>query len=165
MGGALQIKHDQYRRLSSGLGRSVELNPVRAGIVADSADYRWSSYGAKIGNRDEACLDDDPCYPGLAGSPEKRAARCAAWVKGATSEEEWPLIRQSLQRGQLTGGAHFVDEIARKVERRVEFRGQGRPKKAKNKSVPIYVRPHLRSFTFTQSPFTHIGEDRRGHSE
>jgi putative transposase len=37
--------------------------------------------------------------------------------------EEWPLIRQSLQRGQLTGNSRFVDEIARKIERRVEFRG------------------------------------------
>ncbi len=78
MGGALQIKHDQYRRLSSGLCRSVELNPVRAGIVTDFADYQWSSYGAKIGNRDEAWIDHDPCYPGLAGIPEKRAARYAA---------------------------------------------------------------------------------------
>jgi len=33
--------------------RYVELNPVRAGIVADPADYRWSSYGVKIGNRKE----------------------------------------------------------------------------------------------------------------
>ena len=31
--------------------RYVELNPVRAGIVADPIDYRWSSYGSKIGNK------------------------------------------------------------------------------------------------------------------
>lgn len=29
--------------------RYVELNPVRAGIVVDPVDYRWSSYGIKMG--------------------------------------------------------------------------------------------------------------------
>jgi len=117
--------------------RYVELNPVRAGIVAEPADYRWSSCGARSGIRDEAWLDHDPCYLALADSPEKRAASYAAWVKETIPEKEWPLIRQSLQRGQLTGSARFVDEIARKIERRVEFRGPGRPKKEKNKSVPF----------------------------
>jgi putative transposase len=27
----------------------IDLNPVRAGIVADPADYRWSSYGEAVG--------------------------------------------------------------------------------------------------------------------
>ncbi len=27
----------------------IELNPVRAGMVKDPADYRWSSYGEAIG--------------------------------------------------------------------------------------------------------------------
>jgi putative transposase len=109
--------------------RYVELNPVRAGIVADPADYRWSSYGVKIGNRKEELLDYDPCYLGLAGSEKKRAESYAAWVKETIAAEEWELIRKSLQRGQLTGSPRFVDEIEKKIERRVEFRGPGRPRK------------------------------------
>jgi hypothetical protein len=27
----------------------MDLNPVRAGIVKDPADYRWSSYGEAVG--------------------------------------------------------------------------------------------------------------------
>jgi len=105
--------------------RYVELNPVRAGIVADPADYRWSSYGVKIGNRKEELLDYDSCYLGLAASEKKRAESYAAWVKETIAAEEWDMIRKSLQRGQLTGSPRFVDEI----ERRVEFRGPGRPRK------------------------------------
>jgi putative transposase len=41
--------------------RCVELNPMHAGIVAGPADYRWSSYRAKIGIRSESRLDADPC--------------------------------------------------------------------------------------------------------
>ena len=29
----------------------IDLNPVRAGMVADPADYRWSSYGEAVGGR------------------------------------------------------------------------------------------------------------------
>jgi len=112
--------------------RYVELNPVRAGIVADPADYRWSSYGAKIGRREEDWLDYDPSYLGLADSPKTRAASYEAWVKGTIAAGEWALIRQSLQRGQLTGSSRFIDEIEKKIERRIEFRGQGRPKKVEN---------------------------------
>ena len=110
--------------------RYVELNPVRAGVVVDPADYRWSSYGMKISNQKKGWLDYDPCYMGLASREKERAEEYAGWVKGAIPEGEWSLIRQSLQRGQLTGSSRFVDEIEKKIARRVEFRGQGRPSKA-----------------------------------
>ena len=109
--------------------RYVELNPVRAGLVGLPEEYRWSSYGAKIGTKNEEWLDFDPFYLGLAGTAIKRAENYISWMEGTIPEGEWELIRQSLQRGQLTGGKRFVDEIEEKIERRVEFRGQGRPKK------------------------------------
>jgi putative transposase len=121
------ISTDAYLLVCS---RYVELNPVRAGIVADPRDYRWSSYGSKTGDKNEAWLDYDPCYMRLADNRKERAKRYMEWVKGIIPEGEWELIRQSLQRGQLTGSAQFVEEIAQKIERRVEFRGQGRPRKS-----------------------------------
>lgn len=109
--------------------RYVELNPVRAGIVGDPAGYRWSSYGSKIGNENQEWLDFDPSYMGLESSAKKRAETYREWVEETIPEGEWELIRQSLQRGQLTGSNKFVDEIEQKIEKRVEFRGQGRPRK------------------------------------
>jgi putative transposase len=50
-------------------------------------------------------------------------------VKGTLAPDEWHLFPQSLQREQLTGSSRFIDEIEQKIERRIEFRGQGRPKK------------------------------------
>jgi len=40
------------------------------------------------------------------------------------------LIRTAVNRNQPTGYYRFVDETARRVERRIEFRGQGRPRKS-----------------------------------
>lgn len=109
--------------------RYVELNPVRAGMVIDPLAYRWSSYGSKVGVHRQDWLDDDPCYLALADSPEERAVRYAAWLAETIPGDEVGHISLALQRGQLTGSMRFVDEIAAKIERRVEFRGPGRLKK------------------------------------
>jgi len=37
------------------------------------------------------------------------------------------LIREALQRGQLTGSTRFIDEIEAAMGLRIELRGQGRP--------------------------------------
>jgi putative transposase len=108
--------------------RYIELNPVRAGIVADPSEYRWSSYRSKVGVGDVMWQDFDPCYMALADDGQARGERYAEWVKGSIPNGEWSLIRQTLQRGQLTGSTRFVDEIEQKINRRVEFRGQGRPR-------------------------------------
>jgi putative transposase len=39
------------------------------------------------------------------------------------------LIREALQRGQLTGSARFTDQVEAIVRRRIEHRARGRPRK------------------------------------
>lgn len=56
--------------------RYIELNPVRAGLVAHPAEYRWSSFRANALGRQDALLTPHPCYYALARTPQ---ARCAAW--------------------------------------------------------------------------------------
>ena len=109
--------------------RYVELNPVRAGMVLDPLAYRWTSYGSKVGEHRQTWLDDDPCYLALADSPEERAVRYEAWLAETIPADEVEHISLALQRGQLTGSSRFVDEIAQKIDRRVEFRGPGRPRR------------------------------------
>jgi len=111
--------------------RYVELNPVRAGLVVDPLEYSWSSYASRIGANKLGWLDVDPCYLGLADSDVKREALYTEWVNGVLPDGELDHIRQSLQRGQLTGSTRFVDEIEQMIERRVENRGQGRPRKCR----------------------------------
>ena len=108
--------------------RYVELNPVRAGMVIDPAEYRWSSYGGKTGAAPQEWLDYDQYFLGLDNDAVIRSRKYEEWTKGGISEEELELIRKSIQRGQLTGSQRFVDEIEQKTNRRVEFRGQGRPR-------------------------------------
>jgi putative transposase len=109
--------------------RYIELNPVRARMVADAADYPWSSYGARISDRpDDHWLDFDPCFTALGDTAMERRHQYERVMQQATSEEESRLIRDALQRGQLTGTCRFVDEVERIVGQRVEQRGRGRPR-------------------------------------
>ena len=109
--------------------RYIELNPVRAHMTAEASDYPWSSYRERLGmdcSRD--CLDTDPCFLALGRDQLERRERYESYVKQAVSLEETRLIREALQRGQLTGSNRFIDEIERITGLRIEQRGQGRPK-------------------------------------
>jgi putative transposase len=111
--------------------RYVELNPVRARMTDTPAAYPWSSYRWHAGEAAKsAWLDVDPCYAALAATPEARAAAYRDFVQKAIPEGEWRLIREALQRGQLTGSARFTDQVEAMVRRRIEHRGRGRPRGA-----------------------------------
>ncbi|MDH3673103.1 MAG: transposase [Gammaproteobacteria bacterium] len=109
--------------------RYVELNPVRARMVATPRDYPWSSHKVKLGEARDQLLDLDPCYLALGNTQTQRVQRYRKWVDETIPDHEWSLIRSVVQRGQPTGGRKFVDEISQKVGRRIELRGPGRPKR------------------------------------
>jgi putative transposase len=51
------------------------MNPIRAGLVADLKDYRWSSYLGKIGMRKDNLLDLDVWYESLGDTEKERQER------------------------------------------------------------------------------------------
>ncbi|MDH4610374.1 transposase [Pseudomonas sp. BN102] len=120
------VQSDAYLLACS---RYIELNPVRACMVAEVGDYPWSSYALRMGAAPEqSWLDDDPCFKALGVRDEERRRRYAEFVRQAVPAEELSLIREAIQRGQLTGSNRFVDEVERIAGVRIERRKQGRPK-------------------------------------
>lgn len=119
----------QTERYLLACSRYVELNPVRARIVATPEQYAWSSFRHKVGTTGIGWLDEDPCFRALGDRHPERARRYAAYVRRVVSAEEEKLIRQAVRRNQLTGDERFIDEIAERVGRRIELRGRGRPRK------------------------------------
>lgn len=109
--------------------RYIELNPVRARMVDDPSEYRWSSFNRRVTvGQSTEWLDTDPCYLALGDTAQQRSERYKAFVRGSVSQAELSLIREGLQRGQLTGSSRFVDEVERIAGLRIERRGQGRPR-------------------------------------
>jgi len=54
--------------------RYIELNPVRAGIVARPGDFRWSSYRANALGLEDPLVTPHALYCALGRSPERRRA-------------------------------------------------------------------------------------------
>ncbi len=109
--------------------RYVELNPVKAGMVAQPQDYRWSSYRAWV--NEEACvwLDVPPTIDVFGGERSEQIAGYKTYVMdNMAAEKSRRFIASAVERNQLTGSLRFVEEVERRVGRRVEFRGPGRPK-------------------------------------
>lgn len=113
-----------------GCCRYVELNPVKAGVVVAPEQYRWSSYSARVKN-DWRWLDCDPCFSALATTSAGCVAAYKRFVGADKDDCMETIIRQAIQRNQLTGSSRFVDEVEKRAGIRVEFRAMGRPRRAK----------------------------------
>ncbi len=109
--------------------RYVELNPLRAGMVTHPGKYRWSSYGCRGEGKKDLVVDLDSSYLALGKNKSQRQAAYAEYVIGTVPDYELKLIRESLQRGQLTGSSRFREEIFSRLGIRFSNKGPGRPKK------------------------------------
>jgi putative transposase len=89
------IRNDRYLL---GCIRYVDLNPVRADIVALPEDYQWSSYNTHIGKRTDVWLDSDPSFLALGQSNERRQHRYKEFVEQGIEEKELQAIRFAIQR-------------------------------------------------------------------
>jgi putative transposase len=78
--------------------RYVEMNPVRAGIVADPADYRWSSYRANaLGIADELLVPHS-LYMALGESAASRQRSWREMSREALPSDQLFEIRDATRR-------------------------------------------------------------------
>jgi putative transposase len=110
--------------------RYIELNTLRAGMVADPRDYRWSSYRCKAEGSTDQTVDFDTSYLTLGKNKRDRQTAYVQYVCDTIPEAEITLIRDALQRGQLTGSERFRQEISQRLGIRISNKGPGRPRKA-----------------------------------
>lgn len=120
------IESDRYLLACT---RYVDLNPVRANIVAKPEDYPWSSYHARAGLTECGWLDADPCFTALADHGSQRQKLYRESVEQGIREQELKFIRGAIQRNQLTGSERFSTEIESRTGDRILNRPRGRPRK------------------------------------
>jgi putative transposase len=108
--------------------RYIELNPVRARMVANPAHYRWSSYQANACGAGDDLVVCHPIYRRLGGSPEARQATYRELFKSSIPEAQLCLIRDVTQNAWALGSAAFRSKIA-ELSRRAGRLPMGRPRK------------------------------------
>jgi putative transposase len=110
--------------------RYIELNPVRAGMVRDPADCRWTSYRANGLGRSDGLLTPHAVYAGLGHDVSARQAAYRELFRHELDREVVSDIRLALDRGNPLGNQRFREAIERALGRACLARPRGRPRSA-----------------------------------
>ncbi len=105
---------------------SIDLNPVRAGLVPDALSHRWSSHAHYVGARPDRALTPPPAYWTLGNTPFAREAAYAERVAAGLGEADQAVVTTSLLQGWAAGDPRFLARLQEATPRRVEKRRAGR---------------------------------------
>ncbi|KAB7631224.1 MULTISPECIES: transposase [Stenotrophomonas] len=109
--------------------RYIELNPVRAAMVAFPEEYRWSSVRVYLGLEHNPMLTPHPCYTLLGPTPEARANAYSEWLRASIQPDERERIVIYVAQERALGSPRFQDMVGRALQRSVVCRLAGRPVK------------------------------------
>lgn len=109
--------------------RYIELNPVRAAMVAFPEEYRWSSVRVYLGLEHNPMLTPHPCYTLLGPTPEARANAYSEWLRASIQPDERERIVIYVAQERALGSPRFQDMVGRALQRSVVCRPAGRPVK------------------------------------
>jgi putative transposase len=107
--------------------RYIELNPVRAAIVATPEEYRWSSVHAHLNALSDPIHTPHPVYLALDRDDAIRARAYRDWLYEAIDDDELAAIREHLKQQRALGDPCFQAMAEKTLNRSVCVRQQGRP--------------------------------------
>jgi putative transposase len=102
--------------------RYIEQNPVRAAIVKDSQDYRYSSAPAHFGLAHDPVLGEDLF-------PEIQRNSYIEFIQSEIPTMQMKEIRESARTGRPLGTKEFVSEMEHRLGKRLVALAHGRPKR------------------------------------
>ena len=114
--------------------RYLELNPVRADMVNDPANYRWSSYRSNALGQANDILTPHPLYQSLGTYGEERQSAYRALFRAQLDDEAIGDIRLALNQSQPLGNERFYRHIEQMTGQRRESKPRGRPRVEKESS-------------------------------
>ena len=109
--------------------RYIELNPVRAGMVAAPGDYPWSSYRHHALGKTDPLLTPHPSYIEL---HTHRAARQKAYrslFSDTLNDALLSQLRENTNACTVIGNDRFKEQISAMLGRALPTGKRGRPKK------------------------------------
>jgi putative transposase len=114
------------------LMRYIEMNPVRAGMVAHPRDYKWSSHRRYSNGENDLNLSwlvEHDQYVQLARDPADRRASYRSLFRRELDAAELQTIRDASHKGWALGNEKFRKEIEALCDRRASPAAKGRPKR------------------------------------
>ena len=91
--------------------RYIELNPVRAGMVTDPGDYRWSSYAAHGLANNISMLTPHRLYLSLGGTNSARSKNYRGLIGEPLGVDVIAKIRHCANKGLILGTEKFRQQF------------------------------------------------------
>lgn len=110
--------------------RYIELNPVRAGLVGEPAQYLWSSHAHQIGLRVDPLITEHAVFWALGNTPFERQVAYRRVFEHVQAAGEVEKIRYATHHGWALGQQTFAEAIGSGTGRRAAPQRVGRPRKA-----------------------------------
>ena len=107
--------------------RYIEMNPVRAGTVKTPQEYKWSSYLCNGLDRLDRIISPPASYLNLALTKKKRLQVYSSLFTEHLDEGVLKDIRNCAQTGTPLGSSKFIEQIEKKLGKKVGFNKRGRP--------------------------------------
>lgn len=96
----------------------IELNPVRAGIVADATEYPWSSARAHAQGQQDELLSVSSPFPGVVDDWQ-------AWLECGLEPGTLERLRRRTSTGRPCGSEQFVRTLEKRLDRRLLPQARG----------------------------------------
>jgi len=110
----------------------IDLNPVRAGLVAQARDYPWSSYGHYGGLHADKLITPHSLMWKLGNTPFAREAAYSQLVLSGINQDQQTALTDAVLLGWALGGENFISELQKKTPRRLSKSSPGRPSRVRN---------------------------------
>ena len=108
----------------------IEMNPLKAGMVEEIADYPWSSYPHNAVGQIDPLISEHELYQNLGSSRERR---CEAYLKMFdrlnTTKQDSQITNATL-RGEALGDDAFHQKISRLISRPTKLTSHGGDRKS-----------------------------------
>ncbi|WP_394755231.1 REP-associated tyrosine transposase [Rhodoferax sp.] len=114
----------------------IDLNPVRAGLVAQPQDYPWSSHGHYTGRRTDKLITPHALVWELGNTPFAREAAYAELVQSGLTPVQQAALTDATLRGWALGEPDFVADLQKRTQRRLTKISAGRPVSVQKK-MPV----------------------------
>ena len=111
--------------------RYIELNPVRAGMVNEPADYPWCSYQCSALGIPSELFTPHEVYLALGENDSSRRQNYREIFKAHVEPELMTDIRNAVNQGMALGSEQFKEELEVLLNRRVRPATIGRPRTKK----------------------------------
>lgn len=107
----------------------IELNPIRAGMVAHPGEYRWSSFRENAGGSPSGLLTPHSVFEGLGSDRHTRRRAYLSLFDLGVDDKTLREIRLHTNKNRVLGSDAFQASLAARLGRPVCITQPGRPKK------------------------------------